>query len=303
MNPKPCRAAGAAAFFALLLHALPAHAQIESREGIALENEILELRQQVQTTQQQLQGLQQLGSQASAPQLPPPVPQGGGDQTAVAPNDMVAQLVVRVSALEEQMRTLQGHLDDLTNTEKRDHDDLAKQIGDLAFKLNGGAAPSATQPDPPAAPSGVEGVPDDLSPPPEPAPKPAAPEHRTAEQTLKLGSAALARRDYAAAAAAAQEVLAAGRGPRTPDAQFLLARAQAGKHDYKAAAAAYYAVYKSAPKSPRGAESLIGVANAFLGMGDKTHACQAAAKFGAEFPRPDAGLRGQATSVRKRAGC
>jgi TolA-binding protein len=300
MTPRRWLAVCAATFIAAQLCGVPAHAQIESREGIALENEILELRQQLQQTQQQLQGLQQLGSQA-VPQVPAPVPQGGGDQPAAAPNDMVAQLVVRVTALEEQMRTLQGRVDDLANTEKRDHDDLSKQIGDLAFKVTGGAAPAAMPPDPPTAPSGVEGVPDDLSPP--PAPKPAEPVRRTPEQTLKLGSAALARRDYDAAAAAAQEILAAGRGPRTADAQFLLARAQAGKHDYKAAAAAYYAVYKGAPKSPRGAESLIGVANAFLGMGDKTHACQAVAKFGAEFPRADAGLRGQSASVRKRAGC
>jgi TolA-binding protein len=283
---------------------LQATAQVESREGIALENEILELRQQVQQTQQQLAGLQQLQSQTGAPQVAAPVQQGDGQVPAAgAPNDLVAQLVVRVSSLEEQMRTLQGRVEEIANAQQRDHDDLVKQIGDLAFKVNGGSAPGAPAPDPAqggtAAPDAA--VPD-LTPTPKP-PPPAAPPRRTAEQSLKLGNAALARRDYEAASAAAQEVLASGRGPRTPDAQFLLARAEAGKHDYKAAAASYYAVYKAAPRTPRAAESLIGVANAFAGMGDKAHACQALVKLGAEFPHPEANLHAAASAARKRAGC
>jgi TolA-binding protein len=299
-----------ALFAALLAGAAPAHAQIDSREGIALENEILELRQQLQQMQQQLQGLTQL--QAGTGQVPAPLPEGEVQpppQPAAngAPNDIVAQLTVRVSALEEQVRTLQGKLDDLSNTEQHNHDDLAKQIGDLAFKLNPSAATPGASGDassaPPAAgaPTSVDAVPGNLTP--TPAPPPPAAVHHTPEQSLKLGQAALARRDYDAAAAAAQEVLGLGHGPRFADAQYLLAHAEAGKHDYKTAAASYYAVYKASPRSPRGAESLIGVANAFLGMGDKPHACETMIKFGAEFPHPDTSLRTAAASVRKRAGC
>jgi TolA-binding protein len=287
--------------------ATSAWAQVESREGIALENEILELRQQLQQVQAQMQGLQQLQVQAGPPQVAAPVPEGEGQPpppvASGAPTDVVAQLLVRISALEEQVRALQGRVDELSNTQQHDHDDLAKQIGDLAFKLNG-AAPGGTNPGAPAnaGPAGtVETVPGDLAPaPPPPSPPPA---RRTPEQALKLGQAALARRDYDAAAAAAQEVLSAGRGPRTADAQYLLAHAEAGKHDYKAAAASYYAVYKASPRSVRAAESLIGVANAFLGLGDKPHACETMVKFGAEYPHPDAALHGAAASVRKRAGC
>ena len=116
--------------------ALPALAQIDSREGIALQNQILELRQE-------LQNLQQLQSQAGGQptMAPPPVQQDQGGQQA-APNDVVASLVVRVSALEEQMRSLQGRISEVANTEQHDHDDLAKQIGDLAFKLGQGAPPA-----------------------------------------------------------------------------------------------------------------------------------------------------------------
>jgi TolA-binding protein len=279
----------------------PALAQIDSREGIALQNQILELRQE-------LQNLQQLQSQTGgAPPMQAPVPDEGGAPSvgAGAPNDVAAQLVVRVSALEEQMRSLQGRVEELSNTEQRDHDDLAKQIGDLAFKLGqGGAAPAPGAPQggpspDPGAPSGPPGM--DLSTPAPPPPPP--PVKHTPEQALKQGSAALARRDYPAAEASAREVLALGSGPRAGDARFLLARALAGQHEYKDAGASYFAVYKASPKSPRGAEGLIGVANSLIGLNDNKDACQAVAKFNVEFPHADANLKQAAASARKRASC
>jgi TolA-binding protein len=275
-----------------------AQAQIESREGIELQNQILELRQE-------LQQLQQLGSQATAqPQALPPPQDSGAPPGAGAPSDVVASLVVRVAALEEQMRALQGRIAELANTEQHDHDDLAKQLGDLAFRLGQGAPPGAppgggegAPPGAGMAPAGRSGM---LAPEP---PLPPPPTHRTAELALKQGSAALARRDYATAEAAAREVLAVGHGPHAPDGQYLLARAQMGQHDYKAAAASFYAVYKASPRSPRGAEGLLGVANSLTAMNDTTDACQAVAKFSAEFPRPEPSLKAQAAGVRRRAGC
>ena len=293
------------AVFAGMALAAPARAQIESREGIALQNQILELRQE-------LQGLQQLQGQANgAGYAPQPVapPDAGAMQAAPGGSDAVAQLVVRVGSLEEQMRELQGKVAELSNAEQRDHDELAKQVGDLAFKLGvppasaaGGlsAPPGAPPPagNDPGAGSPAAGM--DLSAP--PPPPVAEPVRHTPEQALKQGNAALARRDYAAAEASAREALALG-GPRGADARFLLARALAGQHQFKEAAPAFFAVYKASPKSPRGAEGLLGVANALIGMSDNKDACQAVAKFGVEFPHADAALKQAAASARKRAGC
>jgi TolA-binding protein len=141
----------------------------------------------------------------------------------------------------------------------------------------------------------------DLSTPAPPPPPP--PVKHTPEQALRQGNAALARRDYPAAEAAAREVLALGAGPRFSDARFLLANALEGQHQYKDAAASYFAVYKISPKSPRGAEGLLGVANALIGLNDNKDACQAVAKFSVEFPHADAGLKQRASSARKRAAC
>src|SRR5271170_3984988 len=140
---------------AAVLMAAPALAQVESREGIDLQNQILELRQE-------LQNLQQLQSQTNgAAPVPAPVPTDSGNQAGTPPvaNDAVAGLVVRVAALEEQMRTLQGRVEELANTQQRDHDDLAKQIGDLAFKLGQGGAPPGA--------AGLSGAPQG-GPPPDP---------------------------------------------------------------------------------------------------------------------------------------
>jgi TolA-binding protein len=271
------------------------HAQLESREAIELHNEILELRQEMSQ-------LQQLPSQANLGQssLPPPEPEGGPPpQAGGASSDVVAQLVVRVSALEEQMRTLEGRVSELENTEHRDHDDLAKQIGDLSFKLGQAPAGGGT-----AAPEAgtLGGTGATLAPSVTPPPAAAAPARRTPEVALKQGSAALARRDYSAAEAAAREVLALGHTARSADASFLLARAQAGQHQYKDAAATFFGVYKANPKSPRAAEALLGVANSLVGLSNMPLACQALAKLAAEFPREDASMRAGAASVRKRAG-
>ena len=290
------------------LGASPAFAQMDSREAIGLQNEILELRQQMS----QLQQFQTQATGGGQSSLPPPMPEGGAPVSG-ASGDVVAQLVVRVSNLEEELRALGGRVSELENAEHRDHDELAKQIGDLAFKLGqGGAAPASAgaggpgpsgELTPPQGGDAQPGMDLGYTPPPSapqsaPPASPPVPAHRTAELALKQGSAALARRDYAGAEAAAREVLALGHGPRLVD-----ARAQAGQHQYKEAAANYYGVYKANPRAPRAAEALLGVSNALIGLGNTAPACQALAKLGAEFPKPEAYVRAGVVSAKKRAAC
>ena len=274
-----------------LLCAAPASAQVETREGIALQNQIAELRQELQIVQQN----QQSGGQVPSSLGPPPGVAPPQYQQSAPGGDTAAELVVRVGALEEQNRTLQGRVDDLTNQLQHDHEDLAKQISDLAFKIGqspaggtgGGALPGETdaQPSPQAAAAPPAAL--------------ARPVHRTPELALREGNAALARRDYPAAQAAAREALA-GHSPRTMDAQFLLARAEAGQHDYKQAAADFYQAYNRAPRSPTAPVALLGVANTLIALNDDRDACQALAKLSAEFP--GAQKAGVAAS-RKRASC
>ena len=117
---------------------------------------------------------------------------------------------------------------------------------------------------------------------------------------MQEGNAALARRDYPAAEAAAREVLqGAARSPRAYDAQFLLAQALIGQRNYQAAAVAFDDTYNRSPQRARGREdSLLGLANALMGLNDRQASCAALDKLRAEFPKLRADVK---TAARGRA--
>ena len=257
-----------------LVFAVPAQAQMDSREGIALQNQLLELRRD-------MQGLQ---SQRSAPALPPASRGGGGG------NEIAAQLLDRVLQLEDEVRRLRGQVDEQANTSRRQADDLAKRIEDLNFRLqNAGSAAATPDPAGPASPAGSAS---------------SNSARRPAELAMQEGNAALARRDYAVAEIAAREVLANGRGsPRSGDAQFLLAQALYGTRDFAGAAVAYDDAYNRSRTGSRAPDALIGLANAMAGLNDRAGACSALDKLRAEFQAPRPNVREAAAAARGRSGC
>lgn len=265
----------ALALLAGLGPAMPARAQIDSREAIALQNQIRELRRDLQALQGQ-RGAQPL----AAPLAPPSRGSGGG-----AGSDITAQLVDRVLQLEDEVRRLRGQVDEQANMSRRQADELAKQIGDLGFRLQSSGG------------TGGPGVAD-------PAPNGASSVRRTPELAMQEGNAALARRDYTVAEAAAREVLANGRGSaRSGDAQFLLAQALQGKRDFGGAAVAYDDAYNRSRTGSRAPEALLGLANALAGLDDRAGACGALDKLRAEFPSPRPNVREAAAAARGRSGC
>jgi TolA-binding protein len=283
----------------------PAWAQLESREAIALQNQIMELRQQLQTLQQSGRG----GGN-------PTYLGGGYPQPSSGGNDLLAQLVTRVGALEEQMRQLRGRIDETENQVQRQGADLGKRIDDLAFQVNpqGGTPPASA---PPAPQSGLLPQPGPLvlAPPPTalggppalppgvPAP-PAGPVHRTPELAIQEGNAALARRDYPAAEAAAREVLTGNRtSPRAYDAQFILAQALNGERQYSQAAIAYDDTYNRSRKGVHAPDALLGLANSLTAINEKKAACDTLVKLRAEYPTPRPDLHDAIVATAQRAGC
>lgn len=270
------RLAPAAVALAVGLAAAPARAQVDSREAIALQNQILELRRDLQAVQ----------AQRGAPALPPPARRGGDG----GGSEIAAQLLDRVAQLEDDVRRLRGQLDEQANASRRQMDDLSKQVADLNFRLqnagpSGGPGPRASNPDASAA-------------------GPAPSGRRPAELAMQEGNAALARRDYGVAEAAAREVLSGGRGgPRSGDAQFLLAQALMGKRDYPGAAVAYDDAYNRSRTGSRAPDALLGLANALSALNDRANACAALDKLRTEFPAPRQNLREAAAAARGRSGC
>ncbi|MBV8912209.1 MAG: hypothetical protein JOZ05_04090 [Acetobacteraceae bacterium] len=260
--------------------ALPARAQMDSREAIALQNQILELRRDLQVLQQQRGA-------------PPPVVyrgQGGGG------GDIAPELLNRVLQLEEEVRRLRGDLDEQTNASRRAYEDLSKQIADLNFRLQNGGGGAAS----PAAPGPSAPVPQAGTGPAAPSP----PVRRTPELAMQEGNAALARRDYATAEAAAREVLSAGRSTaRAADANFLLAQALQGQRNYQGAAVAYDDAYNRSRTGSRAPDALLGMANALTGLNERPAACATLDKLRAEFPSLRAPIRDAAAALRGRNGC
>jgi len=282
---------GAAACLMLLALAgqpSPARAQIESQEGIALRNQILQLRQEVE-------GLRARGGGGAAP-VPSGRPVGG--------NEIVGQLLERVGNLEEETRRLRGRVDELDNRNRRLAADLQKLNEDMEFRLQrlegGGAAAPAGRPPAVVAPARPERP---IAPnvPPVAAPAGAAP--RPPERALSEGQAALGRRDFPAAEAAAREALAARGGPQQANAQLLLGDALSGKRDWGNAAIAYNEAYTRARTAPRAPEALVGLATAFQGLGSRREACDTLADLRSNHPTIPAGLQERANAVRGRAQC
>jgi TolA-binding protein len=269
----------------------PAWAQAESREGIALQNQILELRRDIQALRDQ-GGRGPAPGAVTTPQRPAP---GGGEITT--------QLLDRVSTLEDQSRRLNGRIDETDNSSQRRSADLAKQLADLQFRLdNGAAAPGATPaPRPPGAAPAPVAVPVAGA---APAAVPAAPVKRTPALALQEGNAALARRDYAAADAAAREVLAAGKTqPAAYDAQFLLAQAASGQRNFPAAAVAYNDAYDRNRQGTHAQDSLLGLASSLSALGEKRSACVALDTLRQQFPSPRPDIAQRAALTRTQSGC
>jgi TolA-binding protein len=267
-----------------ILLSLPglAAAQIESREGIALQNQMLQLRQE-------LEALRRGG-------LPAPQPSGGGAAGRVtgAQGDLVQTLLERVSRMEEELRAVRGRAEQSEFRERQLRERVEKLEGDLDFRLQQlegqrGGTPAARPASPPAA---TPASPPSATP---SGPPPARPPQRA----LSEGQAALARRDFTGAEAAAREVIASREPTRQVDAQVLLGDALLGKGNFAGAAIAYDDARRRNPQGSRAAEATIGIANAFIGLNNNRDAC---AVLG-DLRNLSGPLTERANAARRRARC
>jgi TolA-binding protein len=289
----------------LLATVAPVHAQVESREGIALQNQIYQLRQELKSVEDQT--ARGGGSGNRPPAYTPPPQQFGG-------SDLLTQLLTRVDTLEDQVRQLRGRIDEMQNQLQRQNDDLGKRIGDLAFQLNPqgnnsrGDNPQGINPQAPqslGAPPFAGGQGPPPRPPPPPAtPRPPAPQGpRTPEVALQDGNAALARRDYPAAETAAREVLANRTSPRAYDAQLLLAEALSGQRQYAQAAIAFDDAYNRSRKGSHAQDALLGLAGSLSAINEKKASCDTLTRLRTEFPQQRPDIRDGAAATAQKAGC
>lgn len=288
------RAALGAALLSLAIPA-PARAQLDSREAIALQNQILELRREID-------GLRRGGGMAA------PVPRGGGG------GGLGTEGVARLQDIEEEIRRLRGRNEVLENQNRQLREDIEKLRGDMDFRLRalegtgGGGAQRPPQPGRPGAQASAPPQPSNNPPPAPPQFQQQTPAANAAprppERALAEGQAALARRDYAAAEAAAREILAQrGGSPRAYEARFLLADALAGRANYQSAAIEYGEAYRMNTRGPRSADALVGFGDSLSHLGQRREACEALDLAQSEYPTMRGPVRARLDAARTRARC
>ena len=275
-----------------LLIAAPglALAQIESREGIALQNQLLQLRQE-------LDALRRAGAGAASSALPAPQ-QAASPRPAGASGDLVQSLLERVQRMEEELRAARGAAEQSEFRERQLRERVQKLEGDLDFRLQQletqrqGAAPA--QPARPAATNA----------PAQPtAPANAAAGPRTPQRAIADGQAALGRRDFAAAEAAAREVIASREAAQQVNAQVLLGDALMGRREFSNAAVAYDDARKRSPNGTRAPEANVGLANAFIALNSNREACEVLNALRSARPDLAGPVAERASDARRRAQC
>ncbi len=296
---------GSLALFVLVASSgQPARAQVESREGIALQNQILDLRRQMQALQDQS------GRGGGSPTY---LGRGGYPPSPSGSSDLVAQLLTRVDALEEQVRQLRGRVDQTQNEVQRQGAEVGKRMEDMAFQAQNPQGSALGGPSPGPRPAQMQAAP----PPPQPPGNlallppstslggpPQGPVRRAPELAIQEGNAALARRDYLAAEQAAREVLSGNRtSPRAYDAQFLLAQALMGQRQYSQAAIAYDDAYNRSRVGLHAPDALLGLANSLIAINEKKAACDTLSKLRAEYPSPRPDIREAMSGAAQRGGC
>lgn len=275
----------------LLLLTGPVQAQdasVTSREGIALQNQILSLQNQMQQLQASVQQVQANGGGGGGGNQ---APSGNGSNGA-----LTAQLLERVSTLEQQVRDLTGQLQQLQNQVNTQNAQLSKQMSDLSFQMqNGGAAAPGSGP----ADSGAAAA---ASAPAQPAAGAAA--AATPEALMQQGVLALHQGDFKTSEGIARLILAKHRSsPRAYDAQFLLAQSLQGQKRYQEAALAFDDTYNMNHKGSKAPSALLGLATTLSAINQKAAACDTLQTLHTQFPKPPGYLVQPIASAHKKLGC
>ncbi len=252
---------------------------------------------------------------------------------AAGPSALDTQL--RMNALEDQMRQLTGHIEELNNTvaQLKQQLDLQKSDTDLRFnQLQGGGAPAAQTPaaQTPAPAPGLEG-------PPQPKPSQGAGDpSQSPTRSGNLGTLAAGQPAPGTQTAAAGGGLPAGypqdkynyalglltqanypaaeqamrsfveRYPKDPlagNAQYWLGETFYVRKDYSNAATAFAQGYEKYPKGGKASDDLLKLGMSLTALNQKPDACKAYARLEHDFPSPAQSIKDRVAEEKRRASC
>ncbi|MGI4880859.1 MAG: YbgF trimerization domain-containing protein [Janthinobacterium lividum] len=241
---------------------------------------------------------------------PTPVPAQVGTPATSA----IVDLTTRVDALERQLRTMTGQIEENQFKLRQLEEGQTKLRGDTEFRLNAleahapGAAPAppADQPADQAAAAAPPAPFGDKAPAKAPpAAKAAAATPATVEGQWRAAYALYVAKDYAGAEAAMEAFLAANpKAARASNAQYWLGRSYMAQDSHAQAAKAFLDGYQKMPKGDRAPDSLLWLGNALAALKKPEQACRALNELQSVYgDKLTPALKTQATKARSEAKC
>jgi tol-pal system protein YbgF len=251
----------------------------------------------------ELQTLQRMVARGGAPAAGAAAPPAGS----------AAAYEVRMTQLEDLIRSMTGRIEENEFALRQVRDRLDRVVNDLEFRLSqlesgagagAAAAPSAAPTAAPAqaaAPSAAARQPAQAAAAP-PAPPPNSP--GSAEQQYAAAYRLIEQRRLADAQAAFEAFLAAHRTHRLADnARYWLAETHYARGSFDAAAVAFAEAYQAAPEGEKAADNLLKLGLTFGQLRRRDDACGTFAALLQRFPNLPSNQRQRVQSERTRLNC
>jgi TolA-binding protein len=277
----------------LLLASVPVQAQQTS--AVPIDKRVGKLESEMRAVQRKV--FPGTDSRFFEPEITAPEPAApAAGNPASAP---LTDLTDRVGELERQLRTLTGQVEAAEFKLRQLEEAQAKHRADVEFRLNaletGGAK---------AAPVAAA-VPNSDAPPSKAAAAKAPAKPATADAAWKLAYANVTAKDWPATEAAMTAFLADWpKSTRLPQAQYWLGRSHAARDEHAEAARSFLKVYETAPRSAQAPDSLVGLADAMVGLKKPKDACRVLGELDSVYgEKLTAEQKSEAAALKKRAKC
>ena len=251
-------------FAALLL--LPSIAPAQDLDPVRMEKRVSKLESEVRAVQRKVfpGGDPRYFEPEIAPATVAPPSEIGTPATSP-----IVDLTARIGELERQLREMTGQFEANQFKMRQIEEAQTKLRADVEFRLTtleGGGAGAASTPTAMTTPATTK--------PPAKA-DPVKPAFATADAAWKAAYAEALAKDWPGTQAAMSDFVTAWpKSTRIPQAQYWLARSYAEQDQHAQAAKEFLALYQTAPLSPRGPDSLLGLATAMNGLKKPKDACR-----------------------------
>lgn len=266
------------------------------------------------------------GSSVQTPANPlPPVPSPStsalpGAAGAAGASPATARLEVRMSQLEQDLRSVTGRMEDISFQLRKLDDRLDKLAADMEYRLSqvkngdngtaaagggdaatvaaGGGAVAGT---PRAAPPAMDG---DVAGAPAAGQQTATLSPKTPREQYARAFAQLERRQYEEAAAGFSAFLKANpTDPLADNARYWLAETYYGRGDYGRSAELFLDAYEKSKTGPKAPDTLLKLGLSLAGLDKNKEACASFRELGRAFPNAPDAVRDRAAQESKRLSC